>query len=405
VMVTTILQEMHAVAVRFLKDIARIVDLGSSSFPYWTLATTENLRCEMLERTHRARKPTRRKILLLWCALFIAATQLPVNAQQAVRAAAVGRRAKVLSETENRIVFDSSFLSGPSTAMPSWDRGYMVSWEIETFLPGSINVRLYSRTGQKVREAAFWFPESVRIRLTSAAVTSDGRILASGTADKADGTSAPFIALTDLAGRITDVIQTQGFYPGRTCAAPDGTVWSFGSTGYDAASKPRPGETVRHFDFQKGQIGAYIARSEYPDRARPDVLAFIRCSENGVAIYSPSGGNYVEIDYGSGTPRRYRSEIPAGLSLTGFAFIASKETFGYLENQRSREDSSQGIYTLDFDEAAKTARWVRVDSTGGGPTGSGVRSLWGADGEHLVLSRGGDPAGQAGIHWATPLDR
>jgi hypothetical protein len=280
----------------------------------------------------------------------------------------------------------------------------MVSHEIETFLPGGANVRLYDRTGQKVREAAFWFPETARIVLTSAAVTSDGRILASGEADKTDGTSASFIALADLAGRIADVIQIPDFYPAQVCAAPDGTVWTFGGTGYEGnGNKPRPGETLRHFDFRKGQIGGYIARSEYPDQSLG--AGFIRCSESGVAMYSTSGGKYVEIDYDGGMPRRYRADIPAGLWLIGSAFVASKKTFGYFENLQSQEDASQGLYTLDFDEAAKTARWIPVNP-GGARTRMGIiTALWGADGERLVLSRGGDAAGQAGIHWATPLDR
>jgi streptogramin lyase len=101
-----------------------------------------------------------------------------------------------------------------------------------------------------------WFQGSQRVLIYSTTATSDGRIIAAGKAEKADGEAAPFVALTDLAGKVTTVIQTKGFAPMNICQAPDGTVWSFGGTGYDEHSEPNPGDTLRHFDFQKGEIGS-----------------------------------------------------------------------------------------------------------------------------------------------------
>jgi len=71
------------------------------------------------------------------------------------------------------------------------ENSHLISRDIETFQPGVANVRLYDKSGTKVREAAIWFPGSQRVLIYSATATSDGRIIAGGTAEKADGAAAP----------------------------------------------------------------------------------------------------------------------------------------------------------------------------------------------------------------------
>jgi hypothetical protein len=162
-----------------------------------------------------------------------------------------------------------------------------VPFQTDTTPEGVPNVKLYDKTGQKVHESSIWFPGAQRVIISSAAVTSDGRIIASGDAEKPDGTTATFIVLTDLAGKVTQVIQTKDYYPSHVCEAPDGTVWSFGGTGYDdQTNQPNPGDTLRHFDFHKGQIASYLPRSLFPDRPAPDKPGFIRCLKNEVVAYS-----------------------------------------------------------------------------------------------------------------------
>src|SRR2546429_4848035 len=164
--------------------------------------------------------------------------------------------------------------------MPHWDTGYLLSRLVETYKAGEPNIRLYDRSGKKVREARIWFPESPRVVISSATVTSDGRIIAAGNAQKSDGAAAPFIALTDLTGKVTNVIQTYGFVTCNICRAPDGTIWSFGGTGYDTHSEPNPGDTLRHFDFQKGQIGSYLPRSSFPQLFFSSRRRHTRCSRD-----------------------------------------------------------------------------------------------------------------------------
>jgi hypothetical protein len=283
-----------------------------------------------------------------------------------------------------------------------WDKGYLVSREIELFQEGVPNVKLYDKSGQKVRESSIWFPGAQRVIISSAAVTPDGRIIASGDAEKADGTTATFIALTNLAGKVTQVIQTKGYYPSHVCEAPDGTVWSFGGTGYDEQTyRPNPGDTLRHFDFHKGQIASYLPRSLFPDRPAPDKPGFIRCSKNEVVAYSPSTQEFIEIDYGGVSLRTYRAESPSGLSLVGFASNESKSVYAYF-SRLSKADEVEGLYYLSFNELGKTVHWTPLEGAVGLRTKPGaVIDLWGTDGDSLVISRSEDTIGRLAIHWAT----
>jgi hypothetical protein len=343
------------------------------------------------------RAAIRRLILFFGFLVVLMTSSIYLSSQDAP----LGVHPKALSDSTRRVVFDSGAFNGPSTPLPQWDNGYLVSREIETFQATVPNVRLYNRSGEKTREAVIWFPGSQRVLIYSATATPDGRIIAAGTAEKADGAAAPFIALTDTAGKMTKVIQTKGFFPVNICQAPDGTVWSFGGTGYDERSQPKPGDTLRHFDLQKGEIGSYLARSTFPRRPGPEIKAYIRCSANEVVAYSTNAQEYIEVSYGDNAPREYHAEGPSGLRLGGFAVTGSKKIYGYLFHA-----GNGGLYYLLFDEAASKVHWHPVDGAVGVHTKSGVIvGLWGSDGDKLLVSRGEDSAGAVALHWATPLDK
>jgi WD40 repeat protein len=310
---------------------------------------------------------------------------------------------KVLSPSVKRILYEPSAFSGPGIPIPYSDRGYLIARRIESFASDTPNVMLYGKDGKKVREAAIWFPESIRVAITSAAVTPDGRIVASGEADKADGTRAGFIALTDLTGKITRVIQTTDFYPTNVCVAPDNTVWSFGATWWDNVNhRPLPGDLLRHFDFGKGQLAGYIPRSTFPDHSSYDNSTQIRCSAEEVAILSRPENTYILVSYENEVPRIYDASSPVGISLVGFGILGQSKAYAVLINRERSDDPTQGLYSLELDETAKAVRWSPVQGAVGPRTGPAtVIRLWGTDREYLVLSRSQDPAGTTALHWAS----
>jgi hypothetical protein len=345
----------------------------------------------------RAALCVRNLILLLGFFVLSITSQVSLRAQDAQP----GVHPKALSDSTRRILFDSEAFFGRSAAMPQWDNGYLVSRAVETSEAGIPNVRLYDQSGGQVREAAIWFPGSQRVLIYSATATSDGRIMAAGAAVKSDGAAAPFIALTDLSGKMTDIMHTNGFAPANICQAPDGTIWSFGGTGYNERSEPKPGNTLRHFDFQKGEVSSYLPRSTFPKHPGPEMSAYIRCSAGEVVAYSPRAQEYIEMKYGADAPHVYHAEAPSGLRLGGFAVTGSKMIYGYFSLL-----GRGGLYHLSFDEAAKTVTWLPVEGTVGPYTKPGViTGLWGSDGDKLLVNRAEDRAGVAALHWATPLDQ
>ena len=306
---------------------------------------------------------------------------------------------KGISDANRRVVFDSTAFNGEGLALPRWDNGYLVSHEVESYQAGKSNVRKYDASGQLVLEAAIWFPGSQRVLIYSATVAADGKLIAGGKAEKSDGSFAPFIALVDSAGHLTDVIQTLGFAPLNVCQAPDGTIWSFGTPGYNDQSEPNPGNTLRHYDFRKGELGSYLARSTFPRRPSPGVLSYIRCSSDGVVAYNTPTQQFIAMQYGDGAPHLYQAHSPPKLRLYGFAAANTGNVFGFFSR-----GGTGGLYFLALEESANSAQWIEVPGTVGEYTKAGVVvGLWGSDGDQLLVSRGDDPAGQLGLHWTTPL--
>lgn len=309
---------------------------------------------------------------------------------------------KVLSSSAQRVLFDSSAFETPGVPTPYSDRGYIISRRVESFSPETPNVMLYGKDGQKVREASIWFPESTRVAITSAAVTPDGMIVASGEADKGDGTRAPFIALANPSGKLTSVIRTKDFYPTYVCVAPDDTVWSYGSTWWDDINhRPLPGDLLRHFDFTKGQLAGYLPRSNFPEPSSHDAMTLMRCSSNGVTVFSGPENTLIQMLYADNAPRVYDASPPTGLWLGGVGILDSMSGYAVLINRERADDPTQGVYSLELDEAAKAVRWSPVEGAVGARTSPGiVVRLWGADGQYLVLGRANDPAGVTAVHWA-----
>lgn len=305
------------------------------------------------------------------------------------------------SESPQRVVFDGAAFSW-GLALPQWSNGYLVVQQIETAQAGIPNVWLYEASGNKARQAVIWFPGSQRVLVYSAIATREGKIIAAGKAEKVNGEAVTFIAMTDLAGNVTDVIETIDFAPVNICQAPDGTVWSFGGTGYGGQSRPNPGDTLRNFDFRKGQLTSYLPRSAFPQKLHPgpEITAYIRCSAHEVVAYSPSGRKYIDLKYGSSSPRVYQVETtPLNVRLTGFAAIDSKRIYGHFSH-----GNNSGLYALSFDEPGKSVSWRAVEGTVGPDSAPGVITrLFGADADQLLVSYADDQAGEMAIYWTTPL--
>jgi len=305
-----------------------------------------------------------------------------------------------LGASSQRVEFDVSAFEGISPSIPYWDRGFLISREVETLRPDTPNIRLYDGSGRKVKEISVWFPEAQRVVVSSAALTADSRVVATGEANKPDGTRVFYVLSTNFNGNVRQVVQTGNYHPRHACAAPNGTVWTLGGMQWDFATQgPTGGNVLRNIDLQKGETATYIPRSTFPPADFDSGGTWMRCSGQGVDIYV-SAGSYIRIAYGEEQPHIYRAAVPEGSFLSGFAVLESGQVFGFLASTQDSSKSINGLYQLVLDDSAKTGRWVRVVTDAASPVHTdGIIRLWGADSDNLVVSVADDPVGRQAFHW------
>ena len=301
-------------------------------------------------------------------------------------------------ETQGHVLFDGDALF--NRPIPYWSDGYLIATQTESFSATTPNVTLFGKNGSKSLETSFWFPGSQRVAVTSAAVSHRDGVLASGEADRADGTRAAFIAFANAQGQLGNVIQTGDFYPRNICEAPDSSIWSFGGIMWNSSKQESlPGNMLRRFDLSKGETASYIPRSTFPPRMQVDALSFIRCSGDAVVVYSNPANVLIELLYGAQIPRIYHISVPKGLEVVGFAVTNAGDVFGALD--MNADDGREGMYRLALD-GEDGGHWQPVSGAVGNLSDEGIVShVWGVDGDSLVVSRGGDPAGTARLHWVT----
>lgn len=309
-----------------------------------------------------------------------------------------------LSGSQKRVVFDGTPFSAGSV-VPYWDKGYLISIKPETNAPGVPNVTLYNAAGQKVRDAAIWFPDAQTVFLLSADVTSQGNIVGSGTAVKADGTRAYFIADTDGSGKMAEVIQTNPFFPAHVCSAPDGMVWSFGDTG---TSRLPTDDTLRKFALGKGLLASYLPLSTFgaglrspAQRGNPGYEVYVRCSGNRVAIYSGVSSSYVDFDTDDGSFALFKIDRSStNLPVKGIAVTDSADVYGFLRDN-ANPGTTRGLFYLAKDSVRGVVKWVPVRGASGRQGEHGVvNGLWGVDGNALVHGYDDDPAGRVALSWS-----
>lgn len=311
---------------------------------------------------------------------------------------------RVLSAPVKRVVFDGTPFSIGAT-VPHWENGYLISTALATG-PGIPNVRLFDRNGNKVREVSIWMPESQRTAIEGSTVAPDGTIVVSGTAVRADGTRAGFIARTTASGLLSDVIQTNPFWGTQVCIAPDRTVWSFGGLERGLDESRPTGDLLRHYDFRKGLIGSFIPDALFdPSLGNAGVPTgnggevYMRCSNNLVAILSNPVSQYILVDPRTGGSKQFSlPTLRRGVALHGFAVTGTGEAYAVLMNLTAKK---VGLFHLDLDPSTAQTSWVPVAGAIGNTGGTGaVDWLWGADGNYLVYGVTGDPSANSGVLWA-----
>lgn len=307
--------------------------------------------------------------------------------------------------TGRSVVMTEPFM--PDLPMPIWDKGYLVSRRLMTKVAGTPNVWLYNAKGDLVREGAIWFPDSTRVILSHAAVTSDGRIVVSGFAEHGTSIQAFFIAWTNKSGTVTKAIRTNPYVPMQLCVAPDGTAWTAGGIRSDSQKDRNAANVLRHFDPTRGLIESYLSQSTLGSRepagsAGPEREVYFACDARRVVFYSGVSNQYVELMIPNHEIRRWNIEKTIhDFSLEGLALTASGEVYPSLHSQ-GNPSVKEGLYHLQRDNSPMAVRWVREEVMS--PTSNALKPfgyLHGADGDLLVHSVSQD--GNRILYWSPTL--
>ncbi len=219
-----------------------------------------------------------------------------------------------------------------------WDKDFLVAVTHQARQrihgPSTPAVVLYDKNGKAVREGKIWLPDAAWLRVSHAAVTREGHIVATGMALTSDGKYTRFIAQTDLAGNTTQVMRTGAFAPGMVCAASDGTVWAIGD---EIEGGRRSAEVMLLWHYS---LTAGLLHQELPARSFATRLSlatgggrqgsFLRCAGGKVGLYVNLTDEYIQIDSPGSPPTRWQvdSSILDTTKLTGLALTDSGRVFG-----------------------------------------------------------------------------
>lgn len=311
---------------------------------------------------------------------------------------------RALAPVHRRVIFDSAALDRVAAR---WDKGYLVARVPQITLPTAKAVTLYDASGGKVREFSLWPEGATRVLIRSAAATPDGGVVIAAGADRRDGTPESFLAFGDAAGRIIRTIPTSPYVPGSVCVSPQGDVWTFGWSGWERPSSPM----LRRYDVQRGEVASHLPLSIF-ERGKlnpaaglfPGAWLTFTCTADRVAIYSETGGAFIEVDYDTETARLWKiGDSGDGLTLAApwMAITSAGDAFSLRGTLAPQSGELRGLYYLERDENSRTVRWRPVEgNVSRTHSGSGVLALLGADGDALVFISSDD---RAAVRWARPV--
>ncbi len=295
--------------------------------------------------------------------------------------------------------------------VPQWDRGYLLHLEIDK---DSAVVTLYDRDGKKLLEARPGPSNAAKITMLTAGATHAGGILAAGGGILADGSIQRFIAKTDATRRPVQSVDTGRFVAHQVCEASDSTVWALGrDLGFHHSPEADP-NVLRHYSFEKGLLGTFISLDSiagFPDSIMQIVSSrrsYLRCGKEKVFVYLIPAAQYVEVHPSSGKLTRWnvdQSSLVGSKSL-GFDVTDEGKIFAAFSGAGPGGTRRHGLYQLNPIVGSPIASLTPVDGTftvfdpdEGVPDGT-LETLWGADGNALVITRAGD---RWGLSWASVL--
>jgi hypothetical protein len=256
-----------------------------------------------------------------------------------------------------REVYFEAFEPGTRWNWHLWDRNYLIVWTAESQGPTVPSLAIYDSDGKLVRDVIVWVPGVDQVFIHRAAVTPSGLIVLTVGALKGE-TVANFIAAIDHSGEMKYMIRTNPFIPVHVCVAEDGTIWTLG---WEKRKGP-PGDLLRHYSFEKGELRTTLNRGRLPRKFgmfNPDVA--IRCGKDKVYLYVGVSNQFIEYDVAADRLSQWHlTPLPyPDVRFRGFAATENGEVFAGFRGWEAPLGPRAGMFRLERQATGK-AQWVPV---------------------------------------------
>ena len=293
--------------------------------------------------------------------------------------------------------------------VPIWDHDYLLHVEFDR---DPAVVTMYDRVGKKVLEARMEPPRAAKVTIQSAGATQTGGIVAIGGGIMTDGSVQRLVVKSDATARNIQSVEVGDFYPRQVCEATDGTVWALGFESHYGYSADADKAVLRHYSFEKGMLSSFVSLDSISKLFDASLhvsapgKSFLSCDKDRVSVLFWTAALYIQVETSSEKLTRWRVALPSGVRgrANGFAVTEEERSFVGLSDYSDQDKKiTRGLYELKAKSGTSVATLIPVAGTITrynhdeiAPDGTFL-SLWGADGNELVVRRAGE---KSGLSWA-----
>ena len=282
----------------------------------------------------------------------------------------------------------------PRVSAAYWAGGFMAEYSraINNATP---TVWLFDREGTRVTPPVpNSFPDAPSSEIHAVTADSSGNLYASAEAWANGGSGTGMICKISRGGQSIQVIRTDDFLAVALAVAETGEIWAFGLPLELQATQSTESDymTLWRFDASGRVIDKSLPRSSFghdiiPTHAFGDV-GWPRLSANGtrVGLYSATANRWMEFDASTGktladlrVPRPKAAD--GSIGAIGMVVITESGDVYARSGYQTAVNEGSGILKLD----KTNSKWMPQTAA---PCQESCASLYGADGNHLIMRYG-----------------
>lgn len=260
--------------------------------------------------------------------------------------------------------------------LPNWSHGALLTEEgLGTTTPSFFS---YDRRGNVVGSVFFSIPGSTHLALADFSRATDGMVAVCGSANDAEGRTAPFVAWVNPGSQTAIVVRTTPYRPRNVTVDSDGTIWTVGFEALsDGRDTPNPNASIfRHWDRAGHLVGSSFPQSKLKDARSIFFLNYLRFARGRVAWFSMREGRYIELSLAGDVMKDVAVPLSSPmLRVNGMALTDSGNVILGTES-----NGKWAVLSLNHG----SDRWVEIESGTANPV-----IVYGADGDSVVAWRGG----------------